>query len=90
MKQQRASLSTLWFVGVDAISLEATRLALGGELDVKVAALAITVAVASNTFAKSVIAWFSGGRGFGADLAKVIGVAMACGIAIALTRVGNS
>ena len=37
------------FVDVDAINLAATRMASNGELDLDVAALAITVAVASNT-----------------------------------------
>ena len=68
------------FVDVDAINLAATRLASNGELDLDVAVLAITVAVASNTIVKGAIAWVSGGRSFGADIAKVFGLAMAGGI----------
>ena len=74
-------------VDVDAINLAASRLASGGELDVNVAALAITVAVVSNTIAKSLIAWVSGGRRLGAGVASVFGVAMACAIVVALARV---
>ena len=77
------------FVDVDAINLAATRLASSGELEMNVAALAITVAVASNTIVKGAVAWVSGGRSFGADIAKVFGVAMAGGILVALARMGT-
>lgn len=76
------------FVDVDAINLAATRLASSGGLDRDVAALAVTVAVASNTIVKGAIAWLSGGRRFGADIAKVFGVAMVGGIVVAATRLG--
>lgn len=74
------------FMDVDAINLAATRLASSGELGSDMAALAITVAVVSNTIVKGVIAWFSGGRGFGADIAKVFGSAMAGGLLVAVGR----
>ncbi len=77
------------FVDVDAINLAATRLALSGDLDVDVASLAITVAVASNTIVKGAIAWISGGPGFGADIAKVFGIAMASGIIVAVVRIST-
>jgi uncharacterized membrane protein (DUF4010 family) len=74
------------FVDVDAINLAATRLASRGELELGVAALAITVAVTSNTLVKGVIAWVGGGRRFGADIAKVFGLAMAGGILVAVSK----
>jgi uncharacterized membrane protein (DUF4010 family) len=77
------------FVDVDAINLAATRLASKGEIGVDLAALAITVAVASNTVVKGVIAWVAGGRRFGGDVAKVFGVAMAGGIVVALAIVAR-
>jgi uncharacterized membrane protein (DUF4010 family) len=52
-----------------------------------VAALAITVAVASNTVVKGTVAWVSGGRQFGADIAKVFVAAMVCGVAVAFLRI---
>jgi uncharacterized membrane protein (DUF4010 family) len=76
-----AALSGL--VDVDAINLAATRLAAKGELDLHVATLAITVAVVSNTIVKGAIAWASGGRAYAADIAKVLAVAMAAGLAVA-------
>jgi uncharacterized membrane protein (DUF4010 family) len=76
-----AALSGL--VDVDAINLAATRLTARGELDRNVAALAITVAVVSNTVVKGAIAWLSGGRAYAADIAKVLGAAMAGGLAVA-------
>ena len=78
------------FVDVDAINLAATRMASNGELDLDVAALAITVAVASNTIVKGVIAWVSGGRRFGTDIAKVFGLAMLGGVVVAAARLGTS
>lgn len=76
------------FVDVDAINLAATRSASKGEIDVTVAALAITVAVATNTLVKAAIAWIAGGRRFGADIAKMFAVTTLVGVAVALTRVG--
>jgi len=72
------------FVDVDAINLAASRLAVSGDIDASVAALAVTVAVASNTLVKGAIAWVSGGRKFGADIAKLFGASMALGIVVAL------
>lgn len=76
------------FVDVDPINLAVTRLASKGDLDIDMAVLAITVAVASNTIAKGVIAWVSGGRAFGADIAKVFAIAMAVGIIAAMAGLG--
>jgi uncharacterized membrane protein (DUF4010 family) len=75
---------------VDAINLAASRLALDGDVDAPVAALAITVAVASNTVVKGAIAWVSGGRGFGADIAKWFGASTALGILVALSSLRPS
>jgi uncharacterized membrane protein (DUF4010 family) len=74
---------------VDPMNLAANRLASKGELDASVAALAITVAVTSNTLVKGVIAWLGGGRRFGADVAKVLGSAVAGGIVLALLNVDS-
>lgn len=72
------------FVDVDAINLAASRLAVKGEIESSVAALAITVAVTSNTTVKAAIAWVSGGRSFGADIAKWFGASMLLGVIVAL------
>ncbi len=72
------------FMDVDAVTLAATRLAAGGEIGMDVAALSITVAVASNTIVKGVISWVSGARDFGADIAKVFGAAMVAGLLVAV------
>jgi uncharacterized membrane protein (DUF4010 family) len=77
-------------VDVDAINLAASRLAVSGDIDASVAALAITVAVASNTVVKGAIAWVSGGRSFGTDIAKVFGASMAIGILVALASLPRS
>jgi len=79
-----AALSGL--MDVDAITLAATRLAAASELDMDVAALAITVAVVTNTIVKGVIAWVSGGRDYATDIAKVLGGAMAGGLIVAVAR----
>ena len=72
------------FMDVDAVTLTATRLAGGGEIGMDVAALSITVAVVSNTVVKGVIAWASGARRFGADIAKVFGSAIVVGLLVAV------
>lgn len=74
------------FMDVDAVTLTATRLAGSGELGMDVAALSITVAVVSNTIVKGVIAWASGARRFGADIAKVFGSAIVVGLLAALGK----
>jgi uncharacterized membrane protein (DUF4010 family) len=76
-------------VDVDAITLAATRSVSNGELDVSVAALAVTVAITSNTIVKGAIAWFGGGRRFGADIAKVFGAAIAGGVVVAALNVNG-
>jgi len=81
-----ATAAVSGLMDVDAITLAATRLAAGGELDMDVAALAITVAVVSNTIVKGVISWVSGGRGYASDIAKVLGGAMAGGLVVAVAR----
>jgi uncharacterized membrane protein (DUF4010 family) len=72
------------FVDVDAINLAASRLAARGEIPPAMAALAITTAITSNTIVKAVIAWVSGGRTFGADIAKWSGAAILLGVGVAL------
>lgn len=78
------------FVDVDAINLAASRLAVKGEIESSIAALAITVAVTSNTVVKAAIAWVSGGRSFGADIAKWFGASMFLGVIVALASLSRS
>lgn len=67
-------------VDVDAMTVIATRAASTGEIDVGVASLAVTVAVASNTIVKSLIAIVAGGWRFGIVVASIFGVAMLVGV----------
>jgi uncharacterized membrane protein (DUF4010 family) len=73
-------------VDVDAINLAANRLVSNGEIDASVAALAVTIAVTTNTIVKGAISLFGGGRRFGADIVKVFGAATAGGVIVALTN----
>lgn len=72
------------FVDVDAINLAASRLAARGEIAPAMAALAITTAITANTIVKAVIAWVTGGRTFGADIATWSGAATLLGVGVAL------
>lgn len=65
---------------VDPVSLSAAKLA-GENLDLKVAALAVLVACASNTVVKTAMAWVLGGSAFGRKLAPLAAVMMAVGAA---------
>ena len=69
---------------VDAITLAVTRSVQLGELRVELAALAVTVAVMSNTLVKAGIAVVAGGRGFGVPVARVLVAAAILGVGIAL------
>jgi uncharacterized membrane protein (DUF4010 family) len=84
-----ASAAISGLVDVDAIDLAATRMASNGELDIGVAAVGVTVAVAANTLVKAAIAWISGGRKFGADIAKIFAVAIVAGVIVAISGVGR-
>jgi uncharacterized membrane protein (DUF4010 family) len=66
---------------VDAITL-----AVSGQvgLATTLGALAIMVAVASNTTIKAGMAWASGGRTFAVDVTKVFAAALVVGIAVAI------
>jgi uncharacterized membrane protein (DUF4010 family) len=68
---------------VDAINLAASRAVAAGEETAGFGALAITIAVVSNTIVKTGIAWATGGRAFGADIAKVHAVSIAAGLLLA-------
>jgi uncharacterized membrane protein (DUF4010 family) len=65
---------------VDAITLTVTRSVRLGELGVGVAALAVTVAVMSNTLVKAGIAVVAGGRDFGMPVARVLVAAAVLGV----------
>jgi uncharacterized membrane protein (DUF4010 family) len=68
---------------VDAITLATTRQVAESQLAAHVAKLAIVAAAVSNTLVKAGIAWFSGGRGFGGDVARILGLSVAVGLAVA-------
>jgi len=73
---------------VDAITLASANEASTGALGADVAALAITIAVASNTLVKGAIALLGGGRRFGVGVAIVFGIALvAMGVAAAIFSV---
>jgi uncharacterized membrane protein (DUF4010 family) len=82
-----ATAAASGLVDVDVITIAAARQVQAGQTAQGLAALAITVAVVSNTIVKATIAWVGGKRAFGADIAKVFGVSIVCGIAAALTRI---
>jgi uncharacterized membrane protein (DUF4010 family) len=69
---------------VDAITLAVGKEAAEGALSIGVAALAITIAVVSNTIVKGGMAFFVGGRAFGADVVKVFVGSMLAGLAVAV------
>lgn len=69
---------------VDAITLTVTRSVQLGELGVSLAALAVTVAVMSNTLVKAGIAVVAGGRDFGMPVARVLVAVAVLGVGIAL------
>jgi uncharacterized membrane protein (DUF4010 family) len=66
---------------VDAITLAVSGQA---NLATTLGALAIMVAVASNTTVKAAMAWASGGRAFAVDVTKVFAAALVVGIAVAI------
>jgi uncharacterized membrane protein (DUF4010 family) len=72
---------------VDAITLAASRQSVAGALSVDTAALAITIAVASNTVVKAGIAWVAGGRRFGLAVSAWLALGLALAGAVAACRV---
>ncbi len=68
---------------VDAINLAVSQQAANGDLGIEFAALAVAVAVISNTVVKAGIARFAGGRRFGNPVMVVFAIAIAVGGAIA-------
>jgi uncharacterized membrane protein (DUF4010 family) len=69
---------------VDAINLAAGRQAASGEVPLSIAALAIMIAVASNTLVKTGIALFGGGRAYALPMVAVFGAATAAGLGVAV------
>jgi uncharacterized membrane protein (DUF4010 family) len=70
---------------VDAIALAASTEATRGALSADYAALAVSIAVASNTLVKGGLALFAGGRRFGVGVALAFAAALAAaGVAAAL------
>jgi uncharacterized membrane protein (DUF4010 family) len=68
---------------VDAITLAASRQAVDGALGADTAALAITIAVASNTVVKGIIAYVFGGRSFGRGVVTFFAIGMVLSSAVA-------
>ena len=77
-----AALSGL--ADVDAITLSLSEQARAGDVAERIAAIAITIAVVSNSVTKSGIAIVSGGWAFGRIVAAGLGLATAVGLALAL------
>ena len=77
-----AALSGL--ADVDAITLSLSEQARAGDVPERVAAVAITIAVVSNSVTKTGIAIFSGGWKFGRIIAAGLGLATAVGLGLAL------
>jgi len=69
---------------VDAINLATSRQAASGEVPLSVAALAILIAVGSNTLVKVGIAFFGAGRAYALPLLAIFGAATGLGIVIAV------
>lgn len=69
---------------VDAITLAASKQAADGTLSAEVAALAITLAVASNTVVKGTIAIGAGGRAFGVSIVAIFAVGLGAAAAVAV------
>jgi len=68
---------------VDAITLAASKQAADGLLSAESSALAITLAVASNTVVKGSLALGAGGRAFGKGIAVVFALGMSAAAAVA-------
>jgi uncharacterized membrane protein (DUF4010 family) len=72
-------------VDLDAITLAVSRQAAAGALAPMPAMLAVAVATAVNTMVKAGIAWGSGGRRLGGDVAKIFALGvLASGVATAI------
>lgn len=69
---------------VDAITIAVANQASASTLAVDAAALAISIAVVSNTVVKGSLAVVAGGRGFGRAIAVFFGIAIAVGLLVAL------
>jgi uncharacterized membrane protein (DUF4010 family) len=77
-----AALSGL--ADVDAITLSIAEQTKSSALTIPTGAIAVTIAVVSNSIVKSGIAFYSGGIAFGRTVTVCLGVATALGLAVAL------
>lgn len=75
-------------VDVDAINLSASNQAKAEQITPQVAALAVMIAVVSNSVVKAGIAWFGGGRAFGASVALVFAGSAVVALGLALILPG--
>ncbi len=85
-----ATAAVSGLMDVDAINLAASRQAAANEVPVSIAALAIMIAVGSNTLVKAGIAFFGGGRKYGLPIVAVFGAATAAGVLLAVVLRGVS
>ncbi len=69
---------------VDAITLAASRQAAAGKVPLGIAALAVMIAVGSNTLVKVGIAFFGAGRAYALPLLAIFGTATASGLLFAI------
>ncbi|MCG8419570.1 MAG: DUF4010 domain-containing protein [Proteobacteria bacterium] len=69
---------------VDAITIAVANQASNGTLAVETAALAVSIAVVSNTIVKGALSVVAGGRAFGLDIAITFSIAIAVGLAAAI------
>jgi uncharacterized membrane protein (DUF4010 family) len=68
---------------VDAITLAVSSQVRGVGLAAPTAVLAIILAIGTNTLAKAVFAWISGGRAFGQRLTALLGISLAAALLVA-------
>jgi uncharacterized membrane protein (DUF4010 family) len=66
---------------VDAITLSVSRLASGGQLSLRVAGIAVTIAALVNTVSKGAIAYFTGSRELRRTVLRAFGAVLLVGIA---------
>jgi uncharacterized membrane protein (DUF4010 family) len=75
-------------VDVDPIILAATKQAVANEVPLSIAALAVMIAIGSNTLVKAGIAFFAAGRVYALPLLAVFGTATAAGLLAAVVMRG--
>ena len=82
MKHLTLAAAVSGLADVDAITLTIAEQTAAGTLLREVGAIGITIAVVSNSFVKSGIAWYSGGWGFGKLVGACLLAATGAGLAV--------